>query len=421
MPRLVVCVGAAAMLLLGLALAGSASADAATHQRLQVPNSDLFGFSVALSSDGGVALVGAPNTDAAQGAAFVFVRSGGNWVLQQRLQVPRPPQLGALRFGTSVSLSSDGRTALIGAQGSNPAIGGEDAAYVFVRGFIGGFALQQQLLNPAGAFSGNQFGASVSLSSDGRSALVGAPAPAAGSQGVGGGAVYVFGRALTGLWTPQQRLGGSSAGFDAFGSSVSLSADGRSALIGAPQRDVGGVAYVFARGVVGGFAQQQLLQAADRASGDAFGQSVALSADGRTALIGTPDKDDGPSAGVGAAYVFVRGVFGGFAQQQRLQAADRAAGDQFGDAVSLDRAGRSAVIGALGTDNERGAGYVFSRGFTGGFTQGQTLEAPVRVEGDFFGWSVSVSADGNVSLAGVPEIHDGGPRSGSAYVFTGLG
>src|SRR5262245_35726199 len=110
MARLVSAI-AAMTLMVGVVMTPTASAT--TQQRLQAPNSVVFGFSVALSSDGSTALVGAPNTDGAQGAAFVFVRSGGAWVLQQKLQVPHPIQLGALRFGTSVSLSADGRTALI--------------------------------------------------------------------------------------------------------------------------------------------------------------------------------------------------------------------------------------------------------------------------------------------------------------------
>src|ERR1700755_2738693 len=80
---------------------------AGTQQRLRVPNTDLFGFSVALSANGSTALIGAPNTDSVQGAAFVFNRTGTVCLLQQKLRVPPPPQLGALRFGTSVSLSSD--------------------------------------------------------------------------------------------------------------------------------------------------------------------------------------------------------------------------------------------------------------------------------------------------------------------------
>lgn len=354
---------AALGMVLGLLVASTARAAVGDpQQQLQAPNTDLFGFSVTLSSDGSVALVGAPNTDPPQGAAYVFVRSGGAWVLQQKLQVPHPSSRGLLRFGTSVSLSADGHTALIGAQGSNPAIGGEDSAYVFARGFFGGFVLQQQLVDPAGAFSG-----------------------------------------------------------DGYGTSVSLSSDSRSALIGAPSKDGAGAAYLFARGPVGGFIRQQELLAADRDSGDAFGGAVSLSGDARTALIGASEKEVGPSTFQGAAYVFARGVVGGFSQRQELQAADGAAGDDFGAAVSLDGSGGSALIGARGKDNEQGAAYLFARGVGGGFAQRRRLQAAARVSGDFFGWSVSLSSDSSVTLIGSPQIHDGTARSGAAYVFTGLG
>jgi hypothetical protein len=404
----------AAVLVLGLLSAGTASAQRTSQQQLQVPNSDLFGISVALSSDGSVALVGAPNTDPPQGAAYVFVRSGGAWVLQQKLQVPHPSSQGLLRFGSSVSLSADGRTALIGAQGSNPAIGGEDTAYVFARGFVGGYTLQQQLVDPNGGISGDGFGTSVSLSSDGRTALVGAPNPPSGSGGVGGGSAYVFARGFG--WTLQQRLRIDGADFNAFGTSVSLSSDSRSALIGAPSADGTGATYVFARGLAGGFTRQQELRAADRDSGDAFGGSVSLSGDGRTALIGASEKEVGPNAFEGAAYVFARGTAGGFSQRQELQAADGAAGDDFGAAVSLDRGGSRALIGARGKDGEQGAAYVFA----GGFAQRQRLQAATRVSGDFFGWSVALSPDGSVALIGAPQIHDGTVRSGAAYVFPAL-
>jgi hypothetical protein len=406
------------MLLFVVALTGTAQA---AVTRLQAPNSALFGLSVALSADGSVALVGAPNTDGAQGAAFVFARSGGNWVLQQKLKAAHPSQAGALRFGSSVSLSADGRTALIGAQGSNPAIGGEDAAYVFARTAFSGFSQQQQLPNPAGPFSANQFGNSVSLSSDGRTALVGAPSPPSSSGGVGGGAVYTFARGLLGGWTLQQKLGVNSSTFDAFGYSVSLSSDGRSALIGAPSKDGTGSAYVFARGLVGGFIRQQQLTAAGLMAGDGFGQSVSLSGDARTGVIGAPDKDVGPATSAGAAYVFARGLVGGFTQQQQLQPSSRAANDQFGDAVSLDRGGTRALVGARGADAEKGAAFVFGRGFFGGFTQRQRLEADDRAEGDFFGWSAALSAANGVGLVGAPEFGGPNPRNGAAYVFTGLG
>jgi hypothetical protein len=363
------------------------------QQKLQGPGQ--FGFSVALSQDGSVALVGAPVADSAQGAVFVFARVGGVWILQQKLQVTHPIQLGALRFGSSVSLTPDGRTALIGAHGSNPAIGGEDRAFVFVRGFFGGFTLQQELLNPAGPLSANAFGASVSLSSDGRTALIGAP----GNAGV----AYVFARGFFGGWTLRQQLQANDGAH--IGDSVSLSSDGRTALVGAAANDA---AYVFARGFFGGFVQLQKLQANDVAAGE-FGSAVSLSGDSTTALIGAPSTD----SNLGAAYVFARGFVGGFTQQQKLQASDGAAGDLFGWSVSLDRAGSKALIGAIGKDSGTGAAYVFARPFAGGFTQQQELQASDGAAGDSFGWSVALSSDGRVALSGAV-------FKDAAYVCTGL-
>lgn len=419
----------ACLVLLGVAMTGAANAKtgspsvrrlqqllAGPPQKLQVPGSALFGFSVSLSADGNTALVGAPNTDPPLGAAYVFVRSGSTWNLLQKLSPPAPPASGILRFGTSVSLSADGRTALIGAQGSNPAVGGEDAAYVYARGFVGNFAFQAKLINPAGPFSGNAFGTSVSISSDGRTALVGAPAPGSSSV-VNTGAAYLYARNFfTGIWILQQLIRPTDTNtFDSFGVSVALASDAGSALIGAPSRDNTGAAYTFSRLIPGGpMLQQQKLQAADRATGDAFGTAVALSGDSRTALIGAPPKPTG-----GAAYVFTRGFFGGFTQQQKLQASNRASGDEFGTSVALNTTGSRALIGARGTDGDQGSAYVFGRGFVGGYTQLDELEAPVRVAGDFFGWSVSLNGVGGTGLIGAPEIR-ATPAPGSAYVFTGL-
>jgi hypothetical protein len=71
-----------------------------------------FGISVALSSDGNTALIGA-NKDGFGGAAWVFTRSGSTWTQQGTKLTPLDGGFGD-QFGSSVALSSDGNTALIG-------------------------------------------------------------------------------------------------------------------------------------------------------------------------------------------------------------------------------------------------------------------------------------------------------------------
>ena len=73
-----------------------------------------FGYSVALSGDGNTALIGGPGDNAKVGAAWVFTRSGSTWT-QQGAKLTGSGETGAGEFGaTSVALSSDGNTALIG-------------------------------------------------------------------------------------------------------------------------------------------------------------------------------------------------------------------------------------------------------------------------------------------------------------------
>ena len=66
--------------------------------------------------------------------------------------------------------------------------------------------------------------------------------------------------------------------------------------------------------------QQQKLTASDAADNDFFGSSVGLSSDGNTALVGAHDKNSGQ----GAAYVFTRSG-ATWTQQQELTASDAAA------------------------------------------------------------------------------------------------
>ena len=94
----------------------------------------LFGNAVALSSAGNVALVGAKLDDAFLGSARLFLRRGsGNWV-ESPLRAPDAALGNSLPplFGDSVALSSDGATALVGARGDDTPAGIDaGSAYVF--------------------------------------------------------------------------------------------------------------------------------------------------------------------------------------------------------------------------------------------------------------------------------------------------
>ncbi len=125
---------------------------------------DRFGGSVSVS--GGTALIGASETDAYKGAAYVFVRNGSTWTFQDKLLAADGAEGD---FFGDVSVSGD--TALIGAPGDRDQGSFTGSAYVFVR--TGDTWAQQgnKLLAPDGA-KFDSFGTSVSLS--GSTALIGA-------------------------------------------------------------------------------------------------------------------------------------------------------------------------------------------------------------------------------------------------------
>jgi hypothetical protein len=300
---------------------------------------DLFGFSVAVS--GSTRVVGAPrhmvgaNTD--QGAAYVFVRSGGTW--SQQAELTAPDGAAYDQFGFSVAVSSS--TALVGApgligQGIPPSNG---RAYVFVDS--GGTWSQQAELTASDGKAADLFGISVAV--DGSTAVVGAPDHFVGTN-FRQGTAYVFVDS-SGTWGQQAELTAlDGAAQDFFGSSAAVS--GATALVGAPNRNA---AYAFVRN--GGTWSQQAKLTASDAVGD-FGDSVAIS--GGTAVVGDREY----AAGVGAAYVFVASG-GTWSQQAKLTACD--SGGNFGTSVALD--GSTAAAGAplhqVGSNPSQGAAYVF--------------------------------------------------------------
>ena len=379
---------------------------------------DEFGVSVAMSSDGNTAIVGAdlvntaPNGD--NGAAYIFIRSGGTWVEQQKLTTS--DRANTDLFGYAVDLSADGNTAVITAlvEASTPNVN-NGAAYVFTRS--GGVWTEQQKLLASDRDSDEYFGRSASISSDGNTVLIGA-ANEDTTPNTENGAAYVFTRS-GGVWTQQQKLTASDiAANELFGNSVDLSADGNIAIIGANlafTQDFG-AAYIFTRSG-GVWTQQQKLTASDRSTQDYFAASVSISADGSTALIGASSESTTVSFN-GAAYVFIN-TGGTWTEQAKLLASDRASTDNFGWSVALSADGNKALIGAKDEDTgfvDNGAAYIFTRSGTT-WTQQQKLVAFDANHSALFGYSVALSSNGDMAFIGARD-ETTAPNSAQGAVYS---
>ena len=184
-----------------------------------------------------------------------------------------------------------------------------------------------------------------------------------------------------GTWTQQgPKLTAGGENKVEFGASVALSGDGNTALIGGPDAVAGpgtnrhvGAAWVFTRSGSTWTQQGPMLTASDEQGpiGARFGQSVALSADGSTALIGGEDDQDS----VGAAWVFDRSGSTWTQQGPKLTARDESGPGSFGQSVALSGDGNTALIGGLGDNGGVGAAWVFASSGGTWTQQGSKLTA----------------------------------------------
>ena len=350
-----------------------------------------FGTDVAISADGTTALVGGYRDNSNVGAAWVFTRSGTTWTQQAKLT--GTGEAGAGEFGYHVALSADGNTALIGAARDNDGVG---AAWVFTRT---GTTWSQQggKLTGAGEVGPGYFGFDVALSADGNTALVG------GYQDNGNrGAAWGFTRSGA-TWTAQgtKLTGTGEVGGGFFGTSVALSADGNTALVAGVFDGPSGAVWPFTR-VAGAWKPQGAKFTGTGGEGaGSFGLGLALSADGRTAIVTAPyDASDTKNVGMGAAWVF--GRIGAVWEQQgkKLTGGGASGNAEFGWSVALAGDGRTALLSGVTDGGGDGATWTFSR--TGSTWAQQGDKSPGQ--GGNWGEAVALSANGAASLVGAPHF-----------------
>lgn len=195
---------------------------------------------------------------------------------------------------------------------------------------------------------------------------------------------------------------------DTFGQSVGLSGDVMIVGVNGDD-DLGsnsGSAYIYRYNGLS-WGQPVKLTASDGAANDQFGYAVAVS--GQTVVVGAVNDD-----GTGSAYVF---RFDGsqWNEEAKLVASDAASGDNFGYQVGID--GDVVIVGAwLDDDAGSGSGAAYVYRFDGSDWQPEAkLTALDAAAGDGFGEFVSIS--GNAAIIGAPFNDDFGSNSGSAYIF----
>jgi hypothetical protein len=307
------------------------------------------GIAVSLSNDGNTAIVGGPVDNLGSGAAWVFTRVNGMWSEQAKLAatdaIGRQPDQ-----GYSASLSGDGNTAIVGGPNDNSSLG---AVWVYTRS--GSVWSQQTKLVATDVVGNNIFqGHAAALSRDGNTAIVGGY-----GDNDFGGAAWIFTRSGS-VWTEQAKLVATDTvgpyptqqGF-----SVSLSSDGSTAIIGGINDNSSvGAAWVFARSGSTWSEQAKLVASDTLGPYPALqGYSVSLSDNGNTAIV----AGLGDNGYVGAAWVFTRSG-SSWSEQEKLVGSNVQGNSAQGISSSLSGNGSTAMLGRPG-DNGFGAAWVFAQ------------------------------------------------------------
>ncbi len=252
------------------------------------------GYSVAISADGNTLIESGWRDNIDTGAVWIFTRNAGVWTQQGSKLVGSGAVGGQILQGTSVAISSDGNTALVGGSGDNAA----GAVWVFTRSGDVWTQHGSKLVGTGGVGPTNQ-GASLAISADGNTFVTGATV----DNGYLG-AVGVFTRNGSD-WVQQgtKLVGAESIDASQQGSSVAISSDGNTVIIGGPGDFMNeGAVWVFTRSGEIWAQQGPKLYAEGSTSPILVGKSVAISPNGNTALVSSP----GANGSIGKVWIFNR-------------------------------------------------------------------------------------------------------------------
>jgi len=309
----------------------------------------------------------------------------------------------------TVSLSSNGNRLAIGAYGNDG--NGIDSGHVRVYQWNGtGWV---QLGNDIDGEAEGDLSSRVSLSSDGNRLAVGAPYNDGNGDSSGHVRVYQWSDSV---WTQLGAdIDGEAAG-DRSGWSISLSSDGNRLAIGANRNDGNGErsGQVRVYQWVDSMWTQLGFDIDGEAAGDSFGESVSLSADGYRLAVGAPYNDgSGNDTGHARVYQWLDSAW----VQLGTDIDGEAVRDYSAD-LSLSSDGNRLAIGAAYNDgNGDASGHVRAYQWSGTAWTQLGTDIDGEAAEDISGGAVSLSSDGNRLAIGANHNDGNGDNSGHVRVY----
>jgi hypothetical protein len=377
------------------------SSPTATFTDSGASSGESFGGAVAISADGHTVIAAAPGASLNAGEAFLYTNSGGGWT---NTPTTTFTGTGSDQLGTSLGLSGDGQAVVAGAPGASSGAGN---AFLYTSSGSGWSNTPTADLAASGS---SALGTSVAIAGDGHTVVAGAP-----QNGSGNGSVYVYSNSGSG-WSASPSAALSGSGGEQFGSSVAMTGDGQSVTIGAPDwTSSEGQVLVYTK--VGSAWPIQPTDTYTGSGTEQLGYSVSSSADGQTIGAGDP----GAGSNAGAANIYGTPV-PGYQSAPSWAVTGATSNDNLGDSVAISADGHTAVVGApgvTGSDSNAQGGEVLI------FKQqsnGAWLTTPTKTYSgsgsEYLGASVAVSADGQTVVAGADQA---GSNNGDAFIYAQSG
>jgi FG-GAP repeat protein len=304
-----------------------------------------FGQTVALSGNGQTLVAAAPGAAAGgtsdEGAAYVFTGHSGTWTQTAKLTVS-----GTAELGTSLAISANGSTIVLGAPLSNNDNG---EAFVFTKS--GSTYVRTQKLtakkstSPFPAFLGDN----TAISANGSTIAFGEPNV---------GVTDVFTKpASASAWTQKAQLPGG-------GDSVAVSRTGTIVAAGqAGINNLNGAVFVFTKsGSTFTQASEVLPPKNKTKAAFAAGENIGISADGSLIAFGAPTATAGTAFESGEVFVATETTAGTWkltgtdAEPHPVSDDDLGGGDQ---SVSVAANGSAIVAGARAANGQTGQAIIF--------------------------------------------------------------
>lgn len=374
------------------------------QQKLMLPPQrwgPYLGQQVAVNADATHAIVGEGDS---YDDVHAFVRSGDRWryhsTFPDSLTTGQP--LERRRTGSTLAISADGMTALLGAPASHSF--GKGGGYLYER-TDSTWQFDRELTLPE-AVNEMTLGSVVALSGDGQVAVLGGTQNLA--QDSTSGVAYVFTRSPAG-WRHQATL---QAPQYSTGQGIAISYDGSVIAAGGSDNDAGGynkrAIFLFARQDSTWDRTQALVPSIPHQTG--LTQPLALSADGRYLAVGLPNHVGNTTRpGYAVLYHNTNGTWA----EQAIFGGDE---PRYATSVAIDSTGGSVLVG-MASSLLAGRVERLSRQDTT-WTLEQTLYPQGDSERDAFGTAVSLSYDGTIGFVGAASDSNAGDYNGSVYAIS---